>query len=157
MARPSGPSCNNSGVNAAINTPQSGVWVERTGSATYRGVSATGARVLIGRAGNGPVFTPGELLQLALAACSAMSSDAQLESVLGPNFEAITKAVPVKDGAADRFAEFNETMEIDLSALTPEAKQKLINSALNKIAINCTVGNTIVASAKVPPLEFIQP
>jgi len=140
-----------------LNKPQTGAWVERTGSATYRGENASGARVLIGRGGNGPVFTPGELLQIALAACSAMSSDAQLESVLGPNFAAITRAVPTKADDADRYDSFNETMQIDLSALPEEARDKLTRSALTKIANNCTVGNTIMASAEIPPLEFVQP
>jgi len=150
MAGAAGQSCKNGRVN-------NGVFVERTGSATYRGANASGARVLIGRGGNGPVFTPGELLQIALAACSAMSSDAQLESVLGPNFTAITRAVPKKDSSDDRYTEFNETMEIDLSGLDAERKERLINSARNKIATNCTVGNTIMASAEIPAIEFIQP
>lgn len=129
--------------------------VERTGPATYLGISASGGKVLIGRAGTGPVFTPGELLSIALAACSAMSSDAQLSSVLGPDFKAITRAAPTKHHGDDRYTSFAETMAVDFSALSPQAREKLVNSARNKIATNCTVGNTIIASADVPPIEFV--
>ena len=137
--------------------PQTGVWIERTGPATYRGVSASGAKVLIGRAGNGPVFTPRELLQLALAACSAMSSDMQLSSVLGPNFNAVTTATPTKDSVADKYNSFTETMAVDLSALDGAAREKLSSSVRDKIAKNCTVGNTIMAGATIPPIELVQP
>jgi len=145
-------------VNQAVPTPpQSGVWVERTGPATYRGVSASGARVLIGPAGAGPVFTPGELLQLALAACSAMSSDARLTLALGDKFPAITQAIPTKHESDDRYISFRETMTVDLSGLSDDAREKTIKFALSSIANNCTVGNTIMAGAEIPPLEFLQP
>jgi len=158
MAGAVAASCHNGRVNQAVpQVPQSGVWVERTGPATYRGVSASGARVLIGRDGAGPVFTPGELLQLALAACSAMSSDARLTLALGPDFQAITQAVPTKHGSDDRYTSFTETMTVDLSGLDAETRAKTEKLALSSIANNCTVGNTIMAGAEVPPLEFVQP
>lgn len=147
----------NPAATQAISTPQSGVWVERTGPGTFRGVSATGARVLIGSANSGPVFTPGELLQLALAACSASSSDARLMLALGPNFGSITRAVPTKDSEVNRYASFAETMQVDLSGLDEAARAKTIKLALSSIENHCTVGNTIVAGAQVPDIEFIQP
>ena len=49
--------------------------VERTGTRRYVGLSTRGARVEIGSADVEGVFTPGELLKIALGACSAMASD----------------------------------------------------------------------------------
>jgi len=157
MACAPGASCHNGRVSEALQVPQSGVWVERTGPATYRGVSASGARVLIGRGGEGPVFTPGELLQIALAACSAMSSDARLTLALGSDFKAITQALPTKHDAEDRYTQFTETMLVDLSGLDAETRAKTEKLALSSIDNNCTVGNTIMAGAEIPDLQFVQP
>ena len=54
------------------------LWVERTGTRRYTGHSSRGAEVLIGSEGVDGVFTPGELLKIALAACSGVSSDQPL-------------------------------------------------------------------------------
>src|SRR3712207_1002239 len=51
------------------------LWVERTGTRTYTGFSSRGAEVRIGPADAGAVFTPGELLKIALAGCTGMSAD----------------------------------------------------------------------------------
>ena len=54
------------------------LWVERTGIRRYTGRSTRGAEVLIGSEDDEGVFTPGELLKIALAACSGLSSDQPL-------------------------------------------------------------------------------
>ena len=59
------------------------LWVERTGTRRYTGRSSRGAEVLIGSQDVEGVFTPGELLKIALAACSGMSSDQPLRRRLG--------------------------------------------------------------------------
>ena len=62
------------------------LWVERTGVRRYTGHSSRGAEVLVGSEDVEGVFTPGELLKIALAACSGMSSDAPLRSRLGEDY-----------------------------------------------------------------------
>ena len=52
------------------------LWVERTGVRRYTGRSSRGAEVLVGNEDVEGVFTPGELMKIALAACSGMASDA---------------------------------------------------------------------------------
>lgn len=54
------------------------LWVERTGTRRYIGRSTRGAQVLVGSEDVDGVFTPGELLKIALAACSGMASDQPL-------------------------------------------------------------------------------
>ena len=56
------------------------LWVERTGVRRYTGRSTRGAEVLVGSEDVEGVFTPGELLKIALAACSGMSSDHPLRT-----------------------------------------------------------------------------
>ena len=63
------------------------LWVERNGVRRYTGRSSRGAEVLVGNEDVDGVFTPGELLKIALAACSGMSSDAPLRRRLGDDYE----------------------------------------------------------------------
>ena len=62
------------------------LWVERTGVRRYTGRSSRGAEVLVGSEDVEGVFTPGELMKIALAACSGMSSDAPLQRRLGEDY-----------------------------------------------------------------------
>lgn len=57
-----------------------------------------GAQVLVGSEDVDGVFTPGELLKIALAACSGMASDQPLARRLGDDYQAVVKV----SGAADR-------------------------------------------------------
>ena len=77
------------------------LWVERTDVRRYTGRSSRGAEVLIGSEDVEGVFTPGELLKIALAACSGMSSDHPLRSRLGLKKvrKAMTSGGPVADRA----------------------------------------------------------
>ena len=50
--------------------PMTELWVERTGVRRYTGRSSRGAEVLVGGEDVEGVFTPGELMKIALAACS---------------------------------------------------------------------------------------
>ena len=74
------------------------LWVERTGVRQYVGRSSRGAQVLVGNEDVDGVFTPGELLKIALAACSGMASDAPLRRRLGDDY---TTTIRVS-GPADR-------------------------------------------------------
>ena len=74
------------------------LWVERTGVRRYTGRSTRGAEVLVGSEDVEGVFTPGELMKIALAACSGMSSDQPLRRRLGDDYEATIRV----SGAADR-------------------------------------------------------
>src|SRR5690242_200570 len=67
------------------------LWVERTGVRRYTGRSTRGAEVLVGSEDVEGVFTPGELLKIALAACSGMSSDHSLRTRLGDDYSAVIR------------------------------------------------------------------
>ncbi|GAA4476089.1 OsmC family protein [Rhodococcus olei] len=119
------------------------LWVERTGTRRYTGRSSRGAEVLIGSESVEGVFTPGELLKIALAACSGMSSDLPLSRRLGDDYDATVRV----SGAADRVNEvyplLEEVLEVDLSELDPEAQQRLITVVEKSIDKVCTVGRTL--------------
>ncbi|MDM4140582.1 MULTISPECIES: OsmC family protein [Mycobacterium] len=125
------------------------LWVERTGTRRYTGYSSRGAQVLIGSEDVDGVFTPGELLKIALAACSGMSSDLPLARRLGDDYKAVVKVSGDADREQERYPLLEETLELDLSSLADEEKQRLlvvVNRAIDQV---CTVGRTLKSGTTV--------
>ena len=128
------------------------LWVERTGSRRYTGHSSRGAQVLVGSEDVEGVFTPGELLKIALAACSGMSSDQPLAHRLGDDYQAVVRV----SGAADRDREIYpllaETLELDLSGLSglsEDEKERLLVVVNRAVDLVCTVGRTLKSGTTV--------
>jgi len=125
------------------------LWVERTGTRRYTGHSSRGAQVLVGSEDVDGVFTPGELLKIALAACSGMSSDQPLAHRLGDDYQAVVRV----SGAADRDQEIYpllaEILEVDLSGLSADEKERLVLVVNRAIDLVCTVGRTLRSGTKV--------
>jgi len=129
--------------------PTTDLWVERTGVRRYTGRSSRGAEVLIGSATDEGVFTPGELMKIALAGCSGLSSDQPLRRRLGDDYQAVIRVSGDADRENERYPHLSETLEIDLSALTPQELERLlivVNRAIDQV---CTVGRTLKAGADV--------
>ncbi|WP_278235313.1 osmotically inducible protein OsmC [Isoptericola sp. AK164] len=142
---------------AVTPSPTDPLWVERTGTRTYRGFSARGATVEVGPASEGAVFTPGELLKIALAACAGMSSDTKFARVLGDDYETTIRVEDPKDMDDDRYPVLSETFEIDLSGLDEKTRAKTLLLAQRSIDRACTVGRTLKVGAEVPDAEFVPP
>jgi len=125
------------------------LWVERTGTRRYTGHSSRGAQVLVGSEDVEGVFTPGELLKIALAACGGLSSDQPLAHRLGDDYQAVVRV----SGAADRDHEIYpllaETLELDLSGLSADDKERLVIVVNRAIDLVCTVGRTLKSGTKV--------
>ncbi|QCQ91806.1 OsmC family protein [Rhodococcus sp. SGAir0479] len=125
------------------------LWVERTGTRLYTGRSSRGAEVRIGSESVEGVFTPGELLKIALAACSGMSSDFPLSRRLGDDYDATIRV----SGAADRenevYPHLEETLELDLSELDEAARDRLVALVERSIDKVCTVGRTLKAGTTI--------
>ncbi|WP_195165638.1 OsmC family protein [Mycobacteroides abscessus] len=125
------------------------LWVERTGNRRYTGHSSRGAEVLIGSEMVDGVFTPGELLKIALAACSGMSSDQPLARRLGEDYRARIEVSGPADREQERYPVLDEKMVIDLSGLTPEERQRVLTVVERAVDQVCTVGRTLKAGAEV--------
>jgi uncharacterized OsmC-like protein len=136
-------------IPASSPSPSDPLWVERTGSRTYRGRSGRGATVEIGPAGSGARFTPGELLKIALAACAGMSSDVPLARRLGDDYQVTISVDGPKDLAEDRYPELAETIELDLGGLDDAARERLLKVADRAIDQSCTVEHTLTAGVAV--------
>jgi uncharacterized OsmC-like protein len=134
---------------AAGSRPHTELWVERTGVRRYTGRSSRGAEVLIGSEDVEGVFTPGELLKIALAACTGMSSDRPLARRLGDDYDATVRVSGTADRENEVYPVLEEILEVDLSELDEDAAARLLVVVERAIDAVCTVGRTIKAGARV--------
>lgn len=125
------------------------LWVERTGTRRYTGYSSRGAQVLIGSEDVEGVFTPGELLKIALAACSGMSSDYPLAHRLGDDYKAVIRVSGAADREQERYPRIEEKLELDLSGLSGDEKERLLLVVNRAIDQACTVGRTLKTGTEV--------
>jgi uncharacterized OsmC-like protein len=125
------------------------LWVERTGVRRYTGHSSRGAEVLVGSESVDGVFTPGELMKIALAACSGMSSDSPLARRLGDDYPAIVRVSGDADRDQEVYPLLEETLEIDLSGLDAAEKDRVLTVVQRAVDQVCTVGRTLKAGTKV--------
>ena len=125
------------------------LWVERTGTRRYTGHSSRGAQVLIGSEDVDGAFTPGELLKIALAACSGMSSDAPLARRLGDDYPATIQVSGPADREQERYPLLEETLELDLSGLDDAERQRLLTVVHRAVDQVCTVGRTLKSGTEV--------
>ena len=129
--------------------PHTDLWVERTGVRRYTGRSSRGAEVLVGSEDVDGVFTPGELLKIALAACTGMSSDRPLARRLGDDYDATVRVSGTADRENELYPVLEEILEVDLSELDEDAAARLLVVVERAIDAVCTVGRTIKAGARV--------
>ncbi|OBG32054.1 MULTISPECIES: OsmC family protein [Mycolicibacter] len=125
------------------------LWVERTGTRRYTGRSSRGAQVLVGSEDVAGVFTPGELLKIALAACSGMSSDAPLARRLGDDYQAIIEVSGPADREQERYPLLEEVLKLDLSGLDDGDRDRLLTVVHRAIDQVCTVGRTLKSGTEV--------
>ncbi|MBU3707417.1 MAG: OsmC family protein [Mycobacterium sp.] len=125
------------------------LWVERTGVRRYTGRSSRGAEVLIGSETDEGVFTPGELLKIALAGCSGLSSDQPLRRRLGDDYRAVIRVCGDADRDEERYPLLEEKLEVDLSGLSAEERERLLVVVKRAIDGVCTVGRTLKAGAEI--------
>lgn len=125
------------------------LWVERTGARRYTGHSTRGAQVLIGSEDVEGVFTPGELLKIALAACSGMASDRPLARRLGDDYHAVVKVRGTADRDQERYPLLEETVELNLSGLPEDEKARVLVVVERAVDLVCTVGRTLKSGTTV--------
>ena len=125
------------------------LWVDRTGTRRYTGHSSRGAEVLIGSEDIDGVFTPGELLKIALAACSGMSSDHPLARRLGDDYQATIRVSGDADRDQEIYPLLQETLEVDLSGLDDAEKTRVLTVVQRAIDQVCTVGRTLKSGTKI--------
>ena len=123
------------------------LWVERNKDGSWDAFSDDGAHIKFGK-GRG-VFTPGDLMKIALAGCAALSSQFAIEHTLGDG----KGARIVVDGTydADSDAYINEQVVVDATdaKLSEEDADKLKERVTRHIEKGCTVKHTYVQETPV--------
>ena len=104
----------------------------------YTGRSSRGAEVLVGSEDVEGVFTPGELLKIALAACSGMSSDhAAAHAGSATTTQATIRVSGPADREQERYPLLEENLEVDLSALSDEDEIEAARSSSSGRSTRC--------------------
>ena len=125
------------------------LWVERTGVRRYTGHNSRGAQVLIDSEDVDGVFTPGELLKIALAACSGMASDHPVARRLGDDYPATIRVSGDADRDQERYPLLEESLELDLSSLDDTDKARVLTIVQRAVDQVCTVGRTLTSGTEV--------
>ncbi|MDR0959608.1 MAG: OsmC family protein [Propionibacteriaceae bacterium] len=127
---------------------EASVWAQREGVRTYRGHNRRGAEVLMGPGELEGAFTPGELLHVALAGCTGMSSDIPTTRRVG-EVDRIVVVEGTGHATEDRYTHFEETMLIDLSGVSDEDRAVLSRVIRLAIDRHCTIGHTLDNGADI--------
>jgi len=136
-------------VGTAIDARADGLWAERVGTDCYTGHNARGAQVRMGPVAAGDVFTPGELLKVALAGCAGMSADHSLARRLGADVPVTVYVSGPKLRSDERYPALHEELVVDLSGLEPADRDRVVTVIRRSIDRNCTVGRTLEHSSSV--------
>lgn len=115
--------------------------LKRTGTREFAGTNQRGAEISVGK-GDGQ-WSPGELLQIALLGCNAMSADHRLASAWGEDFELDAEIEAEYSEAENRYTGFSVRLVPSGADVDPELAQKTVERALGAIARQCTIGRTI--------------
>ncbi|GAA1705706.1 OsmC family protein [Microbacterium sediminicola] len=121
----------------------SALGLERLGTHSYIARNERGAEVRVGTPGTAGAFAPGELLQLALAACASLSADHTLASKLGSDFSATVGVNGSTHAEDNRYETVGATIQADMSSLSAEEVDALVTRAQRAIERLCTIGHTI--------------
>lgn len=125
------------------------LWVERNKDGSWDAFSDDGAHIKFGK-GRG-VFTPGDLMKIALAGCAALSSQFAIEHTLGDGKGAKIVVDGTYDADSDVYINFNEQVVVDATdaKLSEEDANKLKERVTRHIEKGCTVKHTYVQETPV--------
>lgn len=125
------------------------LWVERNKDGSWDAFSDDGAHIKFGK-GRG-VFTPGDLMKIALAGCAALSSQFAIEHTLGDGKGARIVVDGTYDADSDAYINFNEQGVVDATdaKLSEEDADKLKERVTRHIEKGCTVKHTYVQETPV--------
>lgn len=127
--------------------PARALWAERQGGPEYIAYNGRGAEVRLGRGDAEGVFSPGELLKIALAACTALSADHVLRSRLGEHFPAVVGVSSEGVEGENRYGSLDVELVLDMSGLDEDKRAKLPERVAATAERQCTVGRTLKAGA----------
>ena len=119
------------------------IWVERNKDGSWDAFSEDGAHVKFGH-GKG-LFSPGDLMKVALAGCGALSSEFAVEHTVGEGHGAHIVVDGTYDNDSDSYLAFEEQITVDANDadLSAEDANKLEERVRRHIDKSCTVKHTM--------------
>jgi len=121
------------------------VTVERIANGRFRVINDRGGQITLGT-GNGPDFTPTELLLVAIGGCTAIDIDILTSRRAEPEaFEVLVDAEKVRDADGNRLTDIAVTFRLRFPAgERGDAARALLPDAVAKSHDRlCTVGRTV--------------
>jgi uncharacterized OsmC-like protein len=117
--------------------------VERVGPHTWIGRNNRGAEVRIGTDAVPGAFSPGELLQLAIASCSTVTIEDMVVRRSGP--DARVDATVERDRApgTHEFQRISVTLDVDLPGLGDAERDRVVKALRTAVERECTVSRTV--------------
>jgi uncharacterized OsmC-like protein len=120
-----------------------GLEVQRDGQHAFTGRNDRGAEVKLGRAGAEGAFSPAELLQIAVAGCSAVTAEELITRRVGADAKfRVAVTADRREGASELDA-VHVAFDVDVSALPAEQREALAGAVDRAIERLCTVSRTL--------------
>ncbi|HEY0531007.1 MAG TPA: OsmC family protein [Actinoplanes sp.] len=126
-----------------------GLRVERVGKHDFVGRNERGATVRIGRNGMPGSFSPGELLQIATAGCSAVTVEELVTRRAGDDAELVALAEAEKSPGGHEYDLIRVTLLADLSFLDDDTRERVVFAMRKAVERECTVSRTVERGAVV--------
>ena len=120
-----------------------GLEVRRVGEHHFVGSNGRGAEVPVGRKGQDGVFSPSELLQVAAAACAAVTGEQLITRRVGEDSEFRVEVSANQHEGAHELAGVHVQFDVDLSALDMEQRVALAEAVDRAVDRLCTVSRTL--------------
>lgn len=120
------------------------VQVTRTGTRTFEATNPRGAHATIGPQTADGVFTPGELLLAAVAACVGVTADSLVVRRVGEDARFQVHADRTKESDdAHEFASVHAELDVDMSSLDDDQRQAMVTAVDRAVEKLCTVSRTL--------------
>ncbi|GIF04979.1 OsmC family protein [Actinoplanes siamensis] len=123
--------------------------VERAGPHDFIARNGRGATVRVGRTGAPGAFTPGELLQLAAAACAAITTEELVTRRAGPDARIVAEVDHERAAGAREYQALRVRLRADLSFLDDSTRERVVHAMRIAVERQCTVSRTVERGAPV--------
>jgi uncharacterized OsmC-like protein len=123
--------------------------VEWVGEHEFVGRNGRGATVRIGRAGRPGSFSPGELLQIATAGCTAVTVEELVTRRGGPEASLVATVGHERAPGTHEYQRLMVTLHADLSFLDEDTRARVIGAMRKAVQRECTVSRTVERGAPV--------
>jgi uncharacterized OsmC-like protein len=126
-----------------------GLSVERIDKHDFIGRNDRGATVRIGRSGAPGSFTPGELLQIATAGCTAITTEELVTRRAGDDTRMVTTVDHVRAEGAREYERIRVQLHAELAFLDEDTRERVMRAMRAAVERQCTVSRTLERGAPV--------